>query len=158
MREHLRLHYCNFFNPCYNLNCSAWERAPWHIVSEKSHLFHSKRRSGRDRESNLGNLRGKQRHKKRSAIHYALALPFKTTKNFLDQIASSEILIVYFENMSPKNILIIQISDHSIISSDYWHLKLVIWLTISIICRVSTKSLSVFERLYIWNAFVYKND
>jgi hypothetical protein len=25
---HLLLRYCNFFNPFYNLNCSAWERAP----------------------------------------------------------------------------------------------------------------------------------
>jgi hypothetical protein len=34
--SHLRLHYWNFFNPFYNLNCSAWERAPWRRVTEKS--------------------------------------------------------------------------------------------------------------------------
>jgi hypothetical protein len=51
--------YCNFFNPFYNLNCTAWERAPWRRVTEKSHLIHSKRRSGRDRESNPVHLRGK---------------------------------------------------------------------------------------------------
>jgi hypothetical protein len=27
--EHHRLRYFNFFNPYYNLNCSAWECAPW---------------------------------------------------------------------------------------------------------------------------------
>jgi hypothetical protein len=65
MREHLCLRYCNFFDPFYNLNCSAWEHAPsvpWRKVTEKSHLFHSKRRSGPDQESNLVHLRGKQRH------------------------------------------------------------------------------------------------
>jgi hypothetical protein len=54
MREHLCLRYCNVFNPFYNL--------PWRRVKEKSHLFHSIRRSGRDWESNPGHLRGKQRH------------------------------------------------------------------------------------------------
>jgi hypothetical protein len=48
--RHLCLRSCNFLNPFYNLNCNAWERAPWHRVTDKSHLFHSKRRSGRDRE------------------------------------------------------------------------------------------------------------
>jgi hypothetical protein len=63
IQEHLRLRYCNFFDPFYNLNCSAWERAPWRRVTEKRHLFHSKRRSVRDRESNPGHLLGQQRRK-----------------------------------------------------------------------------------------------
>jgi hypothetical protein len=33
---HLRLRYCRLFNTFYNLNCSAWERAPWRKVTEKS--------------------------------------------------------------------------------------------------------------------------
>jgi hypothetical protein len=32
------LGYCNFFNPFYNLNCSAWARVPWQRVTEKSHF------------------------------------------------------------------------------------------------------------------------
>jgi hypothetical protein len=56
------LGYCNLFNPFYNFNCSAWERAPWRRVTEKSHFFHTKRRSDRDRESNPGHLWGRQRH------------------------------------------------------------------------------------------------
>jgi hypothetical protein len=71
MREHLCLRYCNFFNLFYNLNCSAWERAPWRRVTEKSHLFHSKRRSGRDRESNTRATRMASSGTNRSTVHFA---------------------------------------------------------------------------------------
>jgi hypothetical protein len=60
---HLCLRYCKFVNPFYNLIGSAWERAPWRRDTEKSHLFYSKRRSGRDQKWNPGHLRGKQRRK-----------------------------------------------------------------------------------------------
>jgi hypothetical protein len=59
---HLRLRYCNFFNPVYNLNCSARERTPLTQGYRKEPLFHTKRSSGRDRESNPGHLHGRQRH------------------------------------------------------------------------------------------------
>jgi hypothetical protein len=35
---HLCLRYCKFFNPFYNLSCSAWEHVPWHRVSENRHF------------------------------------------------------------------------------------------------------------------------
>jgi hypothetical protein len=37
--------------------------SPRHRVTEKSHLFHTNPRSGRDWGSNPGHLRGRQRHK-----------------------------------------------------------------------------------------------
>jgi hypothetical protein len=45
------LGYCKVFNPFYNLNCSAGERAAKQGY-RKEQLFHTKHRSGRDRESN----------------------------------------------------------------------------------------------------------
>jgi hypothetical protein len=61
MREHRWWRHCKSFILFYNLNCSAWERAPTQGY-RKEPLFHSKRRSVRDRESNPSHLRGKQQH------------------------------------------------------------------------------------------------
>jgi hypothetical protein len=56
------LFFCNCkFLPCYDLNCSACERAPRFRVTEKSQLFHTKRRSGQNLVSNPGQLRDRQR-------------------------------------------------------------------------------------------------
>jgi hypothetical protein len=59
---HLCLGYCKFLTQ-FIISIAMLENVPpCRRVTEKSHLFHTKRRSGQDQESNPGQLRGKQRH------------------------------------------------------------------------------------------------
>jgi hypothetical protein len=67
--RHLSLRYCKFCKPFCIFNCSAWERAPWRRVTEKSHLFHSKRRSGKTRNRTRATCVAGSGDN-RSAIHY----------------------------------------------------------------------------------------
>jgi hypothetical protein len=68
---HLRLRYCKFFNPFYNLNCSARERAPLCRVTEKSHFSTlNVGLAGTGNRTQATCLAGSVT--RRSAIHYAL--------------------------------------------------------------------------------------
>jgi hypothetical protein len=49
--------YCNFFIQLYSATLATWPRTQGY---RKMRLFHTKRRSGRDRESNPGHLIGRQ--------------------------------------------------------------------------------------------------
>ncbi len=67
---HLRLRYCKFFNPFYNLNCSARERAPWRRVTEKCHFSTlNVGLAGTGNRTQATCLAGSVT--RRSAIHYA---------------------------------------------------------------------------------------
>jgi hypothetical protein len=67
---HLRLRNCKFFNPLYNLNCSARERAPWRRVTEKSHFSTlNVGLAGTGNRTQATCLAGSVT--RRSAIHYA---------------------------------------------------------------------------------------
>jgi hypothetical protein len=67
---HLSLRYFNFFNPFYNLNCSARERAPLRRVTEKSHFSTlNVGLAGTGNRTQATCLAGSVT--RRSAIHYA---------------------------------------------------------------------------------------
>jgi hypothetical protein len=63
--------YCNFFIHLYSA-IAVLAPCPRTQGYRKEPLFHTKRRSGRDRESNPGHLLAR-----RSAIHYALVVVFE---------------------------------------------------------------------------------
>jgi hypothetical protein len=59
MRRALCFCYCKCFNQLYSA-IAVLAACPGRKVTEKSQLFHTNRRSGRDRGSNPGHLRGRQ--------------------------------------------------------------------------------------------------
>jgi hypothetical protein len=60
--DHLCLRNCKYFNP-FIISIAVLENgAPDAGLQKRATFFNSKHRSGRDRESNPGNLREKQRH------------------------------------------------------------------------------------------------
>jgi hypothetical protein len=70
---HLCLRYCKFFNLFYNLNCSAWERATWRRVTEKSYFSTlNVGLAGTGNRTQATCLAGSVT--RRSAIHYALVV------------------------------------------------------------------------------------
>jgi hypothetical protein len=74
------LGYCRKFNPFYNLNYSAWERAPWCRVTEKSHFSTlNVGLAGTGNQTRATCVAGSTR---RLAIHYAFFMAIYSVCHF----------------------------------------------------------------------------
>jgi hypothetical protein len=125
---YLCLRYCRFFNLFYNLNCSAWERAPWRRVTEKSHFSTlNLGLTGTGNQTRATCMAGSI--DRRSALHYAS----KTSFILNTSVVTQEVEIVIMRPHSRSEITFAMVSalwnflSRPLVWVSHWIYKLHQW-------------------------------